>query len=100
MNAYVARFVTALCSVKHSWIVCDTSEMGMSRSLRMFVCHSLAIALNSVASSVGSRSVVISSPEYVFLGSKLFTCLLISWIVLRFFIAVGRLIDRTWNVFH
>ena len=96
MNPYVDRSVTLLFKLKHFWMSSDTCAIVVALFLSMLFCHSPDIALNSLATSVGISFCIICRPVYISLGSKLFTCLFISWSMFRFVMMVVRSIDRTW----
>ena len=79
--------------LKQPWISSEISVREGLMSLLIDLFQSLTIWLNSVATSVGSINVIISSPVYVCVGLKFVTCLFISWIILRFVIADLRSFD-------
>ena len=96
MNPHVARSVSLLFRLKHFWMSSATCAIVVALFLSMLFWHSPDIALNSLATSVGISFCIICRPVYISLGSKLFTCLFISWSILRFVMMVVRSIDRIW----
>jgi hypothetical protein len=100
MNAYVCGSVTASCMLKHCCMLAVIFVIVTSVLSLMFVFHSLTSWLNSVATIVGSRSLIMSSPVYVSVWSKLWTCLLISCSRFRFLDADLRSVDSVCALYH